>query len=241
MRIAVTGLGWANGAGMGCGKEKSFVFGDSRLIPKISRRDVFSRPLPHFGRMDKYSRLGLAGIAFALRDASLDQWTKTRDIALIASTTFGCLNADEDYFDTVKMDGGRLASPNLFAYALPNTYLGEASILFGLSGAAFAVMETVLTGMSGMCITMGGIKSGEHRTVITGICDVGGPECLHSKDRVIPGAVFFVIQSMTPTMDFMYGELTQDISGKILFNGETVTHMNQLARMCTDRAHRSDT
>ncbi len=237
MKTVVTGLGWVNGAGMGCGREKPFPFENPGIVPRIARKDVFVKPFPHYGRMDNYSRLGLAGIAFALRDAGLEEWGEMRSIGVIASTTFGSLNTDGDYFDTVMSEGGRLASPNLFAYALPNTYLGEASIHFGLTGAVFAVMEANLTGMSGMCITMGSIRSGEHEAVVTGICDAGAPQFLNTANQVSPGALFFVVQDASSAGSFCYGELTQTGSGKLSFDGERFKDLNHLAHMCAGRVH----
>ncbi len=44
-----------------------------------------------------------------------------------------------EYFEQVIANGGNLASPNLFALTLPNIFLGEAAIRFGLTGPGFAV------------------------------------------------------------------------------------------------------
>ena len=75
-------------------------------------------------------------------------------MAIMASTVYGCLQTDADYYDTVRPEGGRLASPNIFAYTLSNTYLGEAAIYFGLTGAAFIIHEESLAGCYGLLLAM---------------------------------------------------------------------------------------
>jgi 3-oxoacyl-[acyl-carrier-protein] synthase II len=237
VKAVVIGVGWVNGSGIGCGRDTPFSMGSAEALPTVARKDVFLKPFPHYGRMDKYSRLGLAGIAFALRDAGLDEWTAFRHIAIMASTKFGCLSTDGDYFDTVMPEGGRFASPNLFAYALHNTYLGEAAIHFGLTGAAFVINESPLTGISGMRFAMESVTRGVHEAVVTGISDAGAPQFMGLADRVIPGALFFVIQKASPAGGSSYGELSQDGSGEIFFEGDRVEDLNSLARMCTDSIH----
>ncbi|MBA4417517.1 MAG: beta-ketoacyl synthase [Syntrophus sp. (in: bacteria)] len=237
MKAVVTGVGWANGAGMGCGRDMPFSVGCDETLPKISRKDIFHKPFPHFGRMDGYSKLGIAAMALALKDAGLNEWEETRNIAVIASTVHGCLNADVDYFDTVMEEGGRLASPNLFAYTLPNTYLGEAAIHFGFTGASFVVNESTLAGASGLNIAMENIAKGEYETVITGICDAGSLPFLEMRDHVIPGALFFVIQRASVARSLSYGELTQRGMGVVYFEDKKVEDLNNLASMCTEGIH----
>ncbi|MBI5592091.1 MAG: hypothetical protein HY881_16630 [Deltaproteobacteria bacterium] len=49
---------------------------------------------------------GRSAIAHALQDSGLDAWTEKRNIGIITSTEYGCLNTDFDYFDTVLSDDG---------------------------------------------------------------------------------------------------------------------------------------
>ena len=149
MKTEIAGIGWVNTTGAGYGRQTVFSAGYGEGLPKLSGKDVFHKQLPRYGRMDRYSRLGITAIALALKDAGLDEWVEKREIGIIASTVHGCLNADGDYFDTVIPEGGRLASPNLFAYTLPNTFLGEAAIHFGLTGASFIINEPYLSGIAG--------------------------------------------------------------------------------------------
>jgi 3-oxoacyl-[acyl-carrier-protein] synthase II len=233
----VTGVGWVNTAGMGHGRRSCFAPGGSGSLPKLSKNEVFRRPFPRFGRMDSYSCTGVAGIALALKDAGLDEWAGLRDIAIIASTVHGSLNADADYYDTVIPDEGRLASPNLFVYALPNTYLGEAAIYFGLTGPGFALCESSSSGLHGLCMAMEGIRAGEYEAVVAGICDVGAPPLLGMPGLTPPGALFFVLQGEPMDQHHSYGALTQDDAGMIFFGNKRLENLNNLAAMCTADTH----
>ncbi len=136
MRAEVLGIGWVTAAGMGRGRQAAPFALCPGELPPVARKDIFAEPDLRFGRLDGFSRLGLAAIALALQDAGLDAWTEKRPVALAAASRYGCLTTDADYFDTVLPQQGRLASPNLFAYTLPNCFLGEAAIRFGLTGPA---------------------------------------------------------------------------------------------------------
>ncbi len=233
LRVELIGVGWINAAGAGCGRQVPFLAGGDGPLPKLSRKDVSSRPFPRFGRMDAYSRLGVSAISFALKDAGLDEWSNPRDIAVIASTVYGCLSLDNDYYDTVIPEGGRLASPNLFAYTLANTYLGEAAVHFGLTGPGFVLCEPTLSGLQGLRMAMSGIAGGEYATAVAGVCDVGIPPSLAGTGSGAPGALFFVIQDGISDRGPSYGALTQNGEGATLFNGVQVEDLNNLASMCT--------
>ena len=122
---AISGIGWVTAAGMGCGRDHDDFSMPNRPLPAIDRKSVFDRPDKNFGRMDEYSRLGLAAVTFALRDAGLEQWESKRDIGVIAATGYGCLWTDIDYYETVIPHEGTLASPNLFAYTLSLIHISE--------------------------------------------------------------------------------------------------------------------
>ena len=88
-------------AGMGRGRvHQSFAMPWGPL-PAIDPADMFKRPYPNFRRMDEYSRLGLTAVALALTDAGLAEWTRKRDIGIIASSFYGCLGTDIEYYKTV--------------------------------------------------------------------------------------------------------------------------------------------
>ena len=233
LKVEITGVGWVNAAGAGYGRQAPFRTGGDGPLPKLSRIDVSSRPFPRFGRMDSYSRLGVSAISYALRDAGLDEWTDPRDVAIIASTVYGCLSLDYDYYDTVVSEGGRFASPNLFAYSLANTYLGEAAIHFGLTGPSFVLSEPALSGLQGLRMAMNGIARGDYVTAIAGVCDVGAPPSLVATGSGPTGALFFVIQGETSAPCPSYGTLTLNGAGAAFFNGARAEDLNNLASMCT--------
>lgn len=237
MKAVVTGIGWVNGAGTGLGRETVFSSEAVTKVPKLSEKEIFSRPFPRFGRMDGYSRLGLTALSLALKDAGLDEWTHMREIAIIASTVYGSLSADTAYYDTVIADGGRFASPNLFVYALPNIYLGEAAIHFGLTGPGFVLCESSPGGLHGLSRAIDGIFVGDYGTVVTGMCDAGPPPSPAMEGRIAPGALFFVLQGDPPKHTPSYGTLTQDDSAAIRLEGVEVADLNDLALMCTRGIH----
>jgi 3-oxoacyl-[acyl-carrier-protein] synthase II len=232
VKAIITGVGWVNSAGRGQGRQAVFRPGLSEGLLNLSVKGLFDKPVPRYGRMDEYSRLGLLGIALALKDAKLDQWTEMRNIAVMASTVYGCLQTDSDYYDTVKLEGGRLASPNLFAYTLSNTFLGEVSIHFGLTGAGFIIHELSLSGFSGLLLAMNSLAGKECQAVITGVCDTRPPPSLGLTGRAVPGALFFVLQPASAGQDLSYGVLTQE-KEKIFFDGKKVEDLHDLAGWCT--------
>lgn len=236
MKALITGVGWLNRAGPGQGRQAVFRPGSEEGRLNLSTKGIFDKPVSRYKRMDEYSRLGLTGIALALKDARLDQWTEMRNIAVMASTVYGCLQTDADYYDTVRPRGGRLASPNLFAYTLSNTFLGEAAIYFGLTGAGFIIHEPSLSGCSGLLLAMDSLAREECEAVIIGICDTGPSPSLGLTGRAVPGALFFVLQPASTAPEFSYGLLTQEKNGIIFFEGKMVEDLCELADWCTSNS-----
>ena len=71
---------------------------------------IFGKGLPHFGRLDTYSKIGIAAIAFARKDAQRFEWREKRPMGVFASTTHGYLETDINYLENHASHGGRLAS-----------------------------------------------------------------------------------------------------------------------------------
>lgn len=237
MKTQITGMGWVNTAGAGQGRRAVFSAGSGGSLPRLRGKEIFQDDLPRYGRMDHYSRLGITAIAFALKDAGLYEWVEKREIAMIASTVFGCLGTDEDYLDTVIPEGGRFASPNLFAYTLPNTFLGEAAVRFGLTGVSFVINEPRLSGMAGLSMAMDIVGHHGDGAVLAGVCDAGAPPSLAVKDPSATGALFFVLQEGSGGHSSPYGDLTRDEMKEILFEGKKVKDLNRLAVLCTEIIH----
>ena len=223
MRIFLTGIGWVTAAGIGRGRRRDLFAWGTGELPVLSRRELFSDPYPRFGRLDDFSRLGLAGIALALADAGLDAWQQKRPIGIVAETRLGCLVTDLAYFDTVVSDGGALASPNLFAYTLSNTFLGEAAIRFGLTGPAFVANSE--GGSEFDCLRLGldSLRHGDCPVMVTGRCDLAPPAAIpvrdaHAGEESPPGS---------------YGEIALDSRGFTTIDGIATNSWEELVAACT--------
>ena len=232
MIAVISGIGWVTAAGMGCGRDHDSFSMPSARLAAIERKSVFNRPYRNFGRMDEYSRLGLAAITFALRDAGLEQWHTKRDIGIIAATEYGCLWTDIDFYNTVLPEGGTLASPYLFAYTLPNCFLGEAAIRFGLTGESFVVNEPAGTGLVSMQLALVSMAVKESETMICGVCDLGRPSQFGGTNDVSPGALFFVLESAADPKRRAYGELDLNTDGGIRFNRTAINNLVELVQAC---------
>lgn len=232
MNAFITGMGWVTATNLGCGRDNDRFELKAGKLPDISRKDVFDAPYPHFGRLDRYSRLGLSAIAFALKDAGLDRWPHPRPISIIASTVHGCLDTDLHYYDTVIPEDGRLASPNLFAYTLPNSYLGEAAIHFGLTGTCYIINETTISSLWCLRLVMLNMAGGQFETAIGGGCDLGQCPPFSTIGEKPCGALFFVIEKAIKRDCSAYGELLLDKSGMLALNGTKVSTLQTLAQNC---------
>jgi len=222
---------------MGCGRDHENFAQPYGELPGINPSDMFKKPYPNFRRMDKYSRLGLTTIAFALIDAGLSEWTRERNIGIIASTVYGCLETDVDYYKTVIPDKGANASPALFSYTLANSYLGEAAIRFGLTGTNYVLTEQHPTGLAGLQTALDHISRGDVEKVLGGVCDIGCPQIFGKPAIVPPGAVFFMIEKSFARKISSYGELSMDEKGDIIYNGRKIQDIAILVQKCLDGSH----
>jgi len=232
MKAFITGLGWVTPANMGRGRDHDRFEMIPGELPDITRKTVFDKPYPHFGRLDRYSRIGLSAVAFALKDAQLNTWTHKRPIGIIASTVHGCLETDLDYYDTVLPEDGRLASPNLFAYTLPNSYIGEAAIRFGLTGASYIIGVSTLADIWCLRLALVGISGGQFNKALVGMCDLGQRPPYSDSGSAVSGAVFFVIEKKVDRKCLIYGELGLSPNGELMFDGAEVKDLPSLAQRC---------
>jgi 3-oxoacyl-[acyl-carrier-protein] synthase II len=235
MSAEITGIGWVTAAGMGRGREHQRFAMPRGQLPEINPADMFKRPYPNFRRMDEYSRLGLTATALALIDAGLSEWTRERDIGMIASTFYGCLGTDVDYYQTVIPDRGAQASPALFSYTLANGFLGEAAIRFGLTGINYVVTEQRPTGLAGLQTALDHISRGDIEKILGGVCDVGCPQIFGELAKVPPGAVFFMLEKSATKEHSSYGQLQLNHSGDLLLDGSEVKDLTALVQKCITR------
>ena len=204
-------------------------------LPEINPADMFKKTYPNFRRMDEYCRLGLTATTLALIDAGLSEWTRERDIGIIASTFYGCLGTDVDYYKTVIADRGVHASPALFSYTLANGFLGEAAIRFGLTGINYVITEQRPTELAGLQTALDHITRGCIEKILGGVCDVGCPQTFGELGKVPPGAVFFMLEKSPTKERSSYGKLQLNSSGALLLNGNEINDLTDLVQKCITR------
>jgi len=230
MKGWINGSGWVTPAGCGLGRESSQqpLCAGHLEIPK--RKQVFAKADMRFGRLDEFSRVGLAGIAFCLRDAGLEEWDEKRQIGIVAASRYGCLQTDLAYLDTLIPEGGKLASPNLFAYTLANSFLGEAALRFGLTGTTLVFNHADPTSLSPLCYALEELAWSDQQAIVAGICDVPAAEDF-SSDKETPGSLF-VLLSQQPPRDFLsYGELELR-DDEVFFMNKRVADLAELIAEC---------
>ncbi len=231
----ITGIGWIASTGLWRGKDiktpamlnaMSEVTADGQL-PDIPLDGSY----PSSRRMDKYSRLGMTAISLALQDAGLDEWAEKRNIGIITSTEYGCLNTDFDYFDTVLPDDGIGASPGLFSYTLPSSFMGDVAIRFGLTGASFVINEKSASALTCLKLALNAIACGDTDKMLCGICHPAPPPVFKKINRIPVEALFIAIEK-NPDNGFSYGTISLDKSGCITLNGEEINDLQELVRQC---------
>ncbi len=219
MNAHICGIGWVTGAGFGWGKQGGDCSFSDLPLPHLTRKDVFPEPNQRFGRMSDYTKLGLAAITFTLRDADLETWVEKRPIGVVASTRLGCLATDLEYHRTVLLNGGGLASPNLFAYTLANCFLGDAAIQFGLTGSSVAINETDVDGLGAIKMALEDLAMGEADTMLAGICDLDVPDAFVDSISLRPGALFLALTTAPPSIPGGYGTVSLTEDGGLIHNG----------------------
>lgn len=228
MTCSVRGFGWVAVDGLGEGSSGAFHgFCAGELAP-VERQDLFARPDRRFGRMDSFSKLGLAAITFALRDAGLEAWQEKRAIGILADTFSGCFQTDCDYFNTVIPDEGVFASPQLFAYTLSNTFLGEAALRFGLTGNCQVVNCCNDDGLSVIHQAIEAIHWGEDERVVVGFCDHGPLGALKA-----PGALFLVLEMAAESVVDEHKNLKRDENGTLSCGGKPIDCLDALVDQLT--------
>ncbi|MAF94897.1 MAG: hypothetical protein CMM60_03990 [Rhodospirillaceae bacterium] len=189
--------------------------------------------------MDFFSKIGFAGTYFSFKDAGLFSTehvvnNKTTDTAIIVSTYYRCLDNDYNFFNTFKLNNGKNASPALFAYALPNAFLGEASIFLKATGQCYAISEDNSDGISVLKLAFDTLNFKESEFVICGICDTNAPEFmksfLNNTEDIFSGSLFFTISKTK--QKYNYGKIREDENGNIFFNEKNIKNLLELAKIC---------
>lgn len=236
MRAAVRGIGWVTSSGWGRGGDGSLFSWEHGELPPLAKHPAFGAGVSRAGRLDEFTRLGFVAAALALEDAALSGGPGTVEgtVGAVAASTFGCLRTDEEYYRTALPHEGRLASPNLFAYTLPNCFLGEVAIRFGLTGTSFVVSETAPEGLEPLRLALETLAWGECTTVLAGVADLapladaGCPPCLP------PGGVFLVLGEGAPGGPPPYGELSAEAGGALSWEGTPISSLAALVGRVLD-------
>lgn len=200
--------------------------------PPVAREDVFPEPNLRFGRLPHYSRVGLAALAFALRDAGMEHWETKRPVGVVASTHAGCLAVDIDYYDTVLPESGGLPSPNLFSCTLPTCFLGEAAIQFGLTGPTLIVSDPAEDALGGVRTALESLSWGECGTMLAGHIDLPAGAAIPGIRPPYAGGLFMVLENARDSTEGGYGTLDLSGAGAVRHEGVEVAGLNGLVRAC---------
>jgi 3-oxoacyl-[acyl-carrier-protein] synthase II len=232
VKIVISGLGWVNGASAAEGRQsKDFTWQDE--LSPLKLKDLLKSLPPRHGRLDCFSKLGLAAVGLALQDAGCDEWSEKRDIGLIAGSEYGCLESDVDYYATVLPEDRALTSPNLFAYTLPNCFIGETSISYGLIGTNYVVQDNSLDQLVAVKMAWDSLRWQESEAMLGGVLNRPCPENIEGPAVVLPpGAVFFLLEEEEKAKK-IYGEIYFDSEGQLFFNGQKVEGLKALISLCT--------
>jgi len=232
MKAIINGIGWVTPAGCGQGRQAQshpLVPGELE-IP--TRKQVFADIDRRFGRLDDFSRIGLAAVAFCLRDGMTEEWTEKRPLGIVAASRYGCLPTDLEYFATVMPQHGQLASPNLFAYTLPNCFLGEAALRFGLTGNSMIINRQDVTNLAAISMGLEELAWSGQDGVLAGIVDLRPPTELGGENNC-PGSLFLLLGKETRSDVPSYGELELR-DGALFFNNAAIGNLAELVAACLE-------
>ena len=195
----ILGIGWVTPASMGRpGHIHEFETPEEMF--RLSGKSVLGTPYKPFGRMDPFSKLGFSAIAFAMADAGVSPPSSCkgnphpdkRSVSVIAESATGCLDTDLNYQATLSGAGPHIPSPALFAYTLPSSFLGEATIYYGLSGESYMIETPENTGLIALSFAMDSLDTGGCEAAVCGICNMGTGTALNGTSP-FSGALFLVI------------------------------------------------
>jgi len=229
MKAWIKGIGWVTPAGCGLGRQSRTQPLQAGELEIPTRKQIFSAIDLRFGRLDDFSRVGLAAVAFCLRDADTEDWQQKRPLGIIAASRYGCLQTDLAYHQTLIPEQGKLASPNLFAYTLPNCFLGEAALRFGLSGNSMIVNRQDATRLTALKMGLEELTWSNQTGVLSGIVDLAPPAELAQEDD-LPGGLFFLLEKDSGAGG-SYGELELR-DNQLFFAGELIQDLQQLVLAC---------
>jgi 3-oxoacyl-[acyl-carrier-protein] synthase II len=186
MTVSILGAGWITAKGFGTVNlgEEYFFAPDETLYP-VAKTRVFMRPVKNFGRLDKVSRITLAAVCLALKDAGIDSSPECKqDIGIVGTNDQGSLVTDAAYFKDFVDNGRKLARANLFIYTLPSSPMGEAAIHFGLTGPLLYTAGSQLSPATALISAAEMITGAEASMMLAGMtCGDAGIYCVLGESR----------------------------------------------------------
>lgn len=215
-----------------------------QLMTAGSSANLNYKSVTHIGasrvrRLDRYSRLGLMAMALCLRDAGRlvesavpPAYGTSPVTGVVIASRFGCLATDIDYFNILK--GADIpAAPNLFAYTLPNSFLGEAAIIFGLEGPALVLSYPEIKGVSVLETACQWLHARQTEALLCGWCDLMPDLLANPENGVTMEAFFFYLTAAHPKPPKTYTTLSRGAAGNILqANQQPLTNFNSLLQVC---------
>jgi 3-oxoacyl-[acyl-carrier-protein] synthase II len=195
IEAVVAGAGWVSSGGLGGTLRHSGFALQAGPLPEFRCGDVLRRPCPRFGRFDAFTRTGVAAVSLALEDAGLAAWESKRPIGIVAGTVLGCLDVDAAYYASALDGDGSTASPNLFAYTLPNCFLGEAAAQFGLTGPAYVLTLAPSDPLRWLAVACDMLADGAAPLVLAGVNETATAGRASIAEGAFPGAAFLVLAS----------------------------------------------
>jgi hypothetical protein len=217
MKLTLAGGAWitAGGRGLLSDGSKPLLAPGEPLLPR--GKDLFDPPLTRYGRFDRYTKLGCAAVALALRDAGLAQTGRKRSIGIVSASRTECLETDLAYYRTTFENGGAFASSNLFSYTQPGIVLGECAVHFGLTGPTLCVGQSLTgsaLGASALDTACRFLAAGQAETMLAGWIEappLAPGDCPESERLAFPtGAIFVVLRPETdstePTKQTLFRE-----------------------------------
>jgi 3-oxoacyl-(acyl-carrier-protein) synthase len=181
--------------------------------------------------MDLFTRLALAAIGHCLDNAGLSDPGSPRSVGIVAATEYACLATDSDFFGAVLETGGTGASPGLFSYTLPSSFLGEASILYRLNGPTYIVSEGNLKGIACLEMSLESILLGETRAMLCGIVNPLCPPTILDEKNLSNGALFLALERPAAPKP-SYGVIGFNRRGHIEYKDSRIVDLPQLVRRC---------
>ena len=238
MKILVRGCGWVTVAGSGRGPLSDGAFAVAGQ-PRISDSSLVGwSGGSRFGRLDLFSRVGVAAVALALQDAGLrtgETGGELRDIGLIVATVSGSQRTDREFYQSMTATPG-LGSPALFVYTLATSFVGEAALRFGLSGATLALNENEISGLDALRVAFEQLSNGDDVAFLVGVNN------LFPAEKPFPslgqGACFLVLEKERRSdPQNTYGELVfDDKLENVCFNGFPCSGIIGLGEMLAENS-----